>query len=305
VRARAYQIPSEVYRELEAQILEQLRDGDLSQLRHLLGDHDLEVELLAGEWRVLMTELPDYYQVIDIRRRLARMVVSPDELPEFARALRDPARQEHWRPVSFGLAELADALPVDSDLVALVITEEPDDWMWAEPVFELVAIRPEVFAMLEPHMRALMLGGDYAGVARLAEDHAEGCVEFSPEQWRVLLRHVRERAPELVGVFEARLAVPADYTSIREALGLVADPRFQPSLDAWLRVHASSVEYALYFRDATLERREIDGSGLHMLPKRATQPMRVLPPDQRVGPVDEPRSGQTIPADGLPGNDDD
>ncbi|MBL8948833.1 MAG: hypothetical protein JNK45_37020 [Myxococcales bacterium] len=300
MRARAYQIPSEVYRELEAQILEQLRDGDLTQLRHLLGDHDLEVELLSGEWRVLMTELPDYYQIIDIRRRLARMVVSPDELSEFARALRDPKRQEHWRPVSFGLAELADALPVDSDLVAVVITEEADDWMWAEPVFELVAIRPEVFALLEPHLRALMLGGDFAAVARLAEDHAEGCVEFSPEQWRVLLRHVRERAPELLGVFEARLAVPADYISIREALGLVADPRFQPSLEAWLRVHASGAEYALYFRDATLERREIDGSGLHMLPKRATQPLRVIPPEERAAGFADDRTGQTIPATGRP-----
>lgn len=285
MRARAYQIPSDVYRELEAQVLEQLRDGDLDQLRHLLGDRDLEVELLSGEWRVLMTELPDYYQVIDIRRRLARMVVSPDELAEFVRELRDPARQEHWRPVSFGLAELADALPTDSDLVAVVITEEADDWMWAEPVFELVAIRSEVFAMLEPHMRALMIAGDFAALARLAEDHAEGCVEFSPEQWRVLLRHIRERAPELIAVFEGRLAVPADYTSIREALGLVADPRFQPSLDAWLRVHASSAEYALYFRDATLERREIDGSGLHMLPKRPTQPHRVIATVEDVRPV--------------------
>lgn len=295
MRARAYQIPSEVYRELEAQVLEQLREGDLDQLRHLLGDHDLEVELLSGEWRVLMTELPDYYQVIDLRRRLARMVVSPDELAEFTRAVKDPRRQEHWRPVSFGLAELADALPVDSDLVALVITEEADDWMWAEPVFELVAIRPEVFALLEPHMRALQLAGDYASLARMAEDHCEGCVEFSAEQWRVLLRHVRERAPELVPVFEAKLSVPADYTSIREALGLVADPRFQPSLEAWLRVHASVSEYALYFRDASLERREIDGSGLHMLPKRATQPLKVVTPEERALQGDEPRAGRLSP----------
>lgn len=295
MRARAYQIPSEVYRELEAQVLEQLREGDLDQLRHLLGDHDLEVELLSGEWRVLMTELPDYYQVIDLRRRLARMVVSPDELAAFTREVKDPRRQEHWRPVSFGLAELADALPVDSDLVALVITEEADDWMWAEPVFELVAIRPEVFALLEPHMRALQLAGDYASLARMAEDHCEGCVEFSAEQWRVLLRHVRERAPELVPVFEAKLSVPADYTSIREALGLVADPRFQPSLEAWLRVHASVSEYALYFRDASLERREIDGSGLHMLPKRATQPLKVLTPEERALQGDEPRAGRLSP----------
>ncbi|MBK8713894.1 MAG: hypothetical protein IPN32_04025 [Deltaproteobacteria bacterium] len=297
MRARAYQIPSEVYRELEAQILEQLRDGDLVQLRHLLGDHDLEIELLSGEWRVMMYELSDYYQVIDLQRRLARMVVGPDELADFVDALRDPGRLERWRPISFGLADLADALPAGTDLVGLVITEEADDWLWAEPVYEFVAIRPEVFALLEPHMRALLLSGDHAALARLAEDHAEGCVEFSPEQWRVLLRHTRERAPELMSVFEAKLAGPADYVTIREALELVADPRFQPSLDAWLRVHASIAEYALYFRDASLERREFDGSGLHQLPTRSTQPLRIIPPEERAGSVGEQLAvtGKTLP----------
>jgi hypothetical protein len=302
VRVRAYQLPSDTYRELEAQILEQLRDGDLERLRHLVGDHDLEVQLLSGEWRVLMAELDDYYQVIDLRRRIARMAVSPDEMAEFVAALRDPVRQEHWRPIAFGLAELADALPVDSDLVGLVFTEEADDWLWAEPIFEIVALRPEVFALLEPHMRALQAAGDHPALARLAEDHAEGCVEFSPEQWRVLLRHVRERAPELLAVFEAKIAKPDDYTSIREALELVADPRFQPSLDAWLRVHASQAQYAMYFRDASLERREIEGSGLHPLPPRtSTQPLRVLPPEERTlppgaAPPDLPaRTGDTIP----------
>ncbi|MBC8068090.1 MAG: hypothetical protein IAG13_07140 [Deltaproteobacteria bacterium] len=297
-----------MYRELEAQILEQLREGDLDQLRHLLGDHDLEIELLSGEWRLLFTELSDYYQVTDLDQRLARMAVSPDELSEFVATIRDPARQERWRPVSFGLAELADALPADSDLVGLVILEEADDWLWTEPVYELVAIRTEVFALLEPHMRALMLAGDFAALARLAEDHAEGCVEFSPEQWRVLLRHIRERVPELMSVFEARLAPPGDYTSIREALGHVADPRFQPSLEAWLRVHAPVSQYALYFRDASLERRDLDGSGLHTMPKRNTQPLRIVPPDERTAapeaaptqPDTEPvRTGDTMPF-GIP-----
>ncbi|HWB76936.1 MAG TPA: hypothetical protein VG755_18340 [Nannocystaceae bacterium] len=303
MRCRAYQIPSEVYRELEAQILEQLREGDLDQLRHLLGDHDLEVELLSGEWRLLFTELQDYYQVIDLRSRLARMVVSPDELAEFVAKIREPELRERWRSVMFGLAELIDALPAESDLVGLVFTEEADDWLWAEPVYELVAIRPEVFELLEPHMRALMIAGDFAALARLAEDHAEGCVEFSPEQWRVLLRHTRERVPELMSVFEARLAPPSEYTLIREALEHVADPRFQPSLEAWLRVHAPIAQYALYFRDASLERREFDGSGLHPMPKRSTQPLRIVPPEERTLPPGvEPmpvRTGDTLPF-GLP-----
>ncbi len=276
--------------------------GDQVQLRHLLGDHDLEVELLSGEWRVLLAELGDFYQIVDVPSRIARMAVSPDELSEFVDVLRDPARVARWQPISFGLAELADALPVDSDLVGLVILEESDDWLWAEPVSELVAIRPEVFELLEPHMRALMAAGDYAALARLTEDHCEGCVEFSPEQWRVLLRHVRERVPELMSVFEARIAGAVDYVNVREALAQVADPRYQPSLDAWLRVHAPVAEYALYFRDASLERREFEPSGLLPLPRRSTQPMRVVPPDEHAAVAGEPVTGSpdTIPFPGRP-----
>lgn len=303
VRCRAYQLPRESYDELEAQILEQLREGDLDQLRHLVGEHDLEVEMLSGEWRVLMSELEDYYQIVDHDRRVARMVVSPGELSEFVDALRDPARQEHWRPVSFGLAELTDALPAGTDLVGVVFLEESDDWLWAEPVHEIVAMRPEVFELLEPHIRELMKVGDFRALARLTEDHAEGCVEFSPEQWRVLMRHSHERVPELISVYEERLSTPVDYTHIREALSHVADPRFQPSLDAWLRVHASLAQYALYFRDASLERREFDGSGLIRLDKGTTKKVPTVPPlaaassDQGVPePVDSVGSdGQTVP----------
>lgn len=262
MRCRAYQLPSEVYREIETQILQQLREGDRDQLRHLLSDHDLEVELLSGEWRLLFSALSDYFQEVDVPKRIARMAVSPDELVEFVDFLRDEERQEAWRPVSFGLAELTDALPVGVDLVGVVFMEEEDDWLWAEPVHELVAIRPEVFALLEPHLRSLMEAGDFAALARLAGDHAEGSVELSPHQWDVLMEHSRERVPELLPVYRQRLSVPADYTSILEALSQVADPRYQPSLDAWLRVHSGMAQYALYFRDASLERRELEGSGL-------------------------------------------
>lgn len=262
MRCRAYQLPSEVYREIETQILQQLREGDLEQLRHLLGDHDLEVELLSGEWRILFAALADYFQEVDFGKRIARMAVSPDELAEFVAFLRDEQRQEQWRSISFGLAELTDALPANCDLVGVVFIEESDDWLWAEPVSELVAIRPEVFELIEPHMRALMDAGDFAALARLAEDHAEGCVELSAHQWRLLMKHSAERVPELLPIYQQRISVPDDYTGILEALGQVADPRFQPSLDAWLRVHSSTAQYALYFRDAGLERRELEGSGL-------------------------------------------
>lgn len=259
----AYQLPKEAYQELESQILQQLREGDHDQLRHLVGEHDLDIELLSGEWRLMFSALvEEHYQVVDLERRVARMAVAPSELADFVRFVRDPGRQEARMPISFGMAELADALPAECDLVGLVFIEETDDWLWAPPVNELVAIRPEVYELLEPHLRALLDAEDWAALARLAEDHAEGCVEFSAEQWRVLMRHSLERVPELLSVYEARLSTPTDYTSILEGLAQVADPRFQPSLDAWIRVHSHAAQYALYFRNASSERQEFDGSGL-------------------------------------------
>jgi hypothetical protein len=292
VRCYAYQLPKEAYQELEAQILQQLRDGDRDQLRHLLGDHDLTVELLSGEWRLLFGALADYYQFVDLSKRTCRMAVSPSELAEFVNFLRNPERQEKWQSMSFGLAELTDALPVGVDLVGVVFMEESDDWLWAEPVSEIVAIRPEVYELLEPHLRDVMAAGDHAALARLAEDHSESCVEFSAEQWQVLMRHTSERVPELLSVFAGRLSAPGDYTSILEALNQVADPRFQPSLDAWLRVHSRVAQYALYFRDAGLERREFEGSGLLRLEQLSrtgqTQPQSVVPDKLAQPPVARP-----------------
>jgi hypothetical protein len=254
VRCHAYQLPSDGYRAVEAQILEQLRDGDREQLVYLLTDHDLEVELLSGEWPVLFAAAEEFYQVVDMENGIARMAISPEELADFVALLRDKQRQDSWGPLAFGLAELADALPADCDLVGVAFVEESDDWQWEETVFEMLAIRPEVFALLEPHLRARLEAGHFRALGRLASDHCEGAIEFSPEQWRVLLRHAQERVPELLPVFEARIAEPSDYTSIREALMLISDPSFQPSLDAWLRVHASTAQYALLFRDANVER---------------------------------------------------
>lgn len=276
-------LPSELYRAREAQILEQLRDGDRDQLHHLISEFDLQVELLSGEWRLLMSELEEYYQVVDLSQRVARMVVSPSELTSFVQELRDPERQERWRPISFGLAELTDALPLGTDLASLVFIEESDDWLWQEPVYELVAFRPEVYALLEPFLRGQLAAGDLRGLARLAEDHCEGTVEFSPEQWRVLMRHSAERVPELLSIYDARFSDPADYTQIREGLSLVADSRYQPSLDAWLRVHAASAQYALFFRDAGIERREFEGSGVYRI-SRSTQKMIRVPLPGEVPP---------------------
>jgi hypothetical protein len=239
---------------LEAQILEQLRDADRDQLLYLLDEHDIDVELLSGEWRVLFDAAQDYYQVVDAEQNRARMAVSPDELQDFVELLRDEDRRQAWQPIAFGLAELVDALPVGLDLVGLVFLEESDDWMWVEQRNELEAIRPEVFEIIEPQIRKLMEAGDHINLARLCGDHCEGSVEFSDTRWNLLREHCREKVPELDAIFDGMIAPPSDYTGVREAINVVSDPMFQPSLDAWLRVHADTEQYALYFRDLSRER---------------------------------------------------
>ncbi len=254
VRCHAYQLPSEVYRALEAQPPEALANADLEQLGYLLGDHDLKVELLSGEWRVLFDATEDLaFQVVDLEERRTRMAVSPDELTEFVELLRDTDRQVDWAPISFGLAELVDALPLGRALVGVVIVEEDADWMWSESYKRQIAIRPEVYRLIEPHMRRLIEIGDHAALARLAEDHCEGAIEFSNDKWFALGRAIADMTPELMPVVETMISPPGVYTSIREALSIVADPRTQPSLDAWLRVHSDGHQYGLLFRDIRRE----------------------------------------------------
>lgn len=255
MRCHAFQLPSEVYRELEAQILEALASADREQLGYLLGEHDLKVELLSGEWRVLFAATEEeHFQVVDDEERRARMAVSPDEIVDFVEFLRDEDRQREWTPISFGLAELVDALPVGMDLVGLVFVEEDDDWLWSEATHEIVAIRPEVYTLLEPHMRKLIEIGDHAALARLASDHCEGAIEFSNDKWFALGQAIQDKTPELIPVVEAILSPPGYYKHIRESLDLIADPRSQPSLDAWLRVHSDGHQYGLYFRDVRREK---------------------------------------------------
>ena len=61
--------------------------------------------------------------------------------------------------------------------------------------------------------------------------------------------------PELLPIIEGMVSEPSDYVALREALLLLSDPSEQPSLDAYLRVHAETGgDYALYFRDVAKER---------------------------------------------------
>jgi len=255
VRVHAHMIPSEVFRELEAQLLEQARDGTREQMSYLVSESDLTVELLSGEWRVLFDEGQAFgFRVVDEERMVARWIISPDELEEFVEFLRDEGRRRRWGPIAFGLAELVDALPQGSDLVGLVFVEEGDDWQWVAPTHELLALREDVFALLDKPLRKLLAAQRWPLFARLAADHAEGAVEFEERRWVTLLGHAQVKVPELLALIDQRITVPDDYTHVREALALVADPAYQPSLDAWLRVHAEAHRYALVFRDARLER---------------------------------------------------
>lgn len=254
MRCHAYVLPSEVYRDLEAQILEQIKTADREQLMYLVEEHDLDIELLSGEWRLLFDRVGDFFQEVNVEAHTCRMAVSPDELSEFVEILRDPELRKQWAPVTFGLDELADALPAGVDLAGVVFIEESDDWMWTEHPYELMAIRPEVFDLLAPHMRALAEAQEYAVLARLCADHCEGSVEFAPERWNTFLSLATDKVPELLGLIQSMLSFPGDYPSILEALSAVADPAYQPSLDAWLRVHARQTNYALFFRDIGREK---------------------------------------------------
>lgn len=252
MRARAYLLPAEVYSDLEAQILEQIREADRDRLSFLVDEHDLEVELLSGEWRLLLSVASDYFQAVSLPDRRARLAVSPEELEDFAKLM---ARHlPAWAPIAFGLTDLYDAMPKGAAVEGLVLLEEPDDWMWTEKSYEMHAIRPEVWTLLEQPMRALVAAGDHAALARLCSDHAEGTVEFSEQRWATLLDMAHQRMPELFATMAEVLVPPALYSTVREGLSQIADPQFQPSLDAWLRTHADAHQYALYFRDLRRER---------------------------------------------------
>lgn len=238
---------------MEAQILEQVKTGDRDQLMYLVEEHDLDIELLSGEWRLLFDRTAEFFQEVNLDERTCRMAVSPDELAEFVEILNDPELRKQWAPVTFGLDELADALPAGVDLAGVIFIEESDDWMWTEHPYELMAIRPEIFELLAGHMRALAERGDFDVLARLCADHCEASVEFSPERWNTFLSLAQNEVPELLGLIQGMISFPADYGSILEALTAVADPAYQPSLDAWLRVHASTTNYALFFRDVGRE----------------------------------------------------
>jgi hypothetical protein len=254
VRCIAYHLEEELYRDLEAQILELISDGDRQTLVYLLSEATVEVEMLAGEWPLLFAEAKEFYQRVDIDERIARMAVSPDGIEDFIDLIHEPRLSKLWKPISFGMSSLRHRFGAGEGDGGLVFVEESDDWMWIEHPYEVMALRPEVYELLKPQIERYRKARDFAALSRMVADHCEGAVEFSEGRWNKLISMADERVPELSAVIGDLLTTPADYYSIREAIALVADPADQPSLDAWLRVHADSAQYALFFRDTQRER---------------------------------------------------
>jgi len=254
VRCHAYHLDGELYRDLEAQILDLVSDGDRKTLVYLLSEADAKVEMLSGEWPMLFAESNDFYQRVDVDERVARMAVSPDGMDDFIDLIHEPRLSKLWKPVSFGMSTLRHQFRESGGEGGVVFVEESDDWLWVEHPYEVMALRPEVYELLKPQIELYMKNKDFAALSRMVSDHCEGAVEFSTEHWNKLLSMAAERVPELSAVIKGVLTTPTDYYSIREAIALVADPSDQPSLDAWMRVHADSAQYALFFRDTQRER---------------------------------------------------
>lgn len=224
-------------------------------LRTIGEQHVLDrIELLSGEWRVLFAINKEYAPTVGGPRRLARMMVAPDRLAGLVNGLWRSELHDRWQPLAFGLTTLTLALPLASGLVGVVFVEEEEEWLYATPVNEVSAIRPSIFALIEPHMRELLRQGDFVSLGRLAADHADSIVEFSTTRWLALREACQHRAPAILKILDRRLAGPDEYDGIITALKAIVDPQQQPSLDSWLRVQAGRSKYALYFRDIRVEK---------------------------------------------------
>jgi len=256
LRSHAYLIRSERFYDLEDRLEKLLPGAPRDQVLALLGEEHVlkRIELMSGEWRLLFAINQPYTPVVSGRKRFARMMVAPDQLTGLVSGLWKHELHDRWGPIAFGLSTLTLALPLASGLLGVVILEESEDWLYQPPVNEMSAISPEIFALLEPHYRELLDQEDYLGLARLATDHADSIVEFSPTRWLSLRQSCLDQNRDLAQIFERRLTPPPEYRGIIKGLDDVIDPEEQPSLDSWLRVHGPRGQYALYFRDIRVER---------------------------------------------------
>lgn len=257
MRCHAYLIRSERYLDIEEVLLQQLATASREQILDLIGREYRRIELLSGEWRLLFSQ-PRVYEAYrpisgSPQRRIARMMAAPDQLAPLVNTLWQHEIRDRWRAITFGLTNLTCALPLASGLVGVVFVEEPDLWLSAEGTHEIMAVHPDVFALIGPQIRKLAEEGDWPVLARLVGDHCDSSVEFTTDRWLGLREQSAARAPALIRYMDGFLTPPELHEHVIAAMRQMLDAQAQPSLDAWLRVHAERAKYALVFRDIRRE----------------------------------------------------
>lgn len=257
LRCHAYLIRSERYLDIEEVLLHQLATASREQVLDLIGRDFRRIELLSGEWRLLFQQprVHEAYRptIGTMQRRVARMMAAPDQLAPLVNTLWQHEIRDRWRAITFGLTNLTCALPLASGLVGAVFVEEPDLWLSAEPTHEILAVHPDVFQLIGPQIRKLAEEGDWPVLARLVGDHCDSSVEFTTDRWLGLREQSAARAPALIRYMDGFLTPPELHEHVVAAMRQMLDAHAQPSLDAWLRVHADRARYALVFRDIRRE----------------------------------------------------
>ena len=256
LRCHAYLIRSERYLDIEDVLMQKLASASRAEVLELIGKDFFRIELLSGEWRVLFTQtrVTDSYQpVASDQLRMARLMAAPDQLAPLVNTLWMHELHDKWKPITFGLQHLTYGLPLASGLIGAVFLEETSEWLDVEPTHEIMAISADVYALLSPFIHKLVDRGDFTMLARLAADHCESAIEFTADRWLGLREQSQARAPELVRMIDGHLIAPESYERALAAMKRMLDAHLQPSLDAWMRVHAERGRYALLFRDIRSE----------------------------------------------------
>jgi hypothetical protein len=256
LRCHAYLIRSERYLEIEDVLLQQLPNASRDEILGIVGKEFVRIELLSGEWRVLFTQprvLDSYQPVASDTHRIARLMAAPDQLAPLVNTLWVHELHDLWKSITFGMQHLTYAMPLALGLIGAVFVEENDHWAAAEPTYEMLAIDAQVFQLLAPFIQKLVDRGDYTMLARLVGDHCASSIEFTADRWLGLREQSQHKAPELVRMIDGYLTPPEFYDKAIHGMRKMLDAHAQPSLDAWLRVHADKGKYALIFRDIRRE----------------------------------------------------
>ncbi|MGB1701254.1 MAG: hypothetical protein ACPHRO_14955, partial [Nannocystaceae bacterium] len=176
-------LEADAYRDLEVQLLEQLKVAERKTLQYLLMDNIGRVELLSGEARLLFEAASDFYQHVDLKERRMRLAVAPEELGEFMGLFSGVSNEQRIAPVSFNLPRLRELVAGATGGAGIVFLEEDDDWMWVEHPNEIIAVRDNAWMLLQSYLHQLLKVGDHELLARVAADHSESAVEFTAGRW--------------------------------------------------------------------------------------------------------------------------